>query len=232
MATEVNLNTALLSNLANRELIRTVLQPSFRDLQALPFSPQPVRQPQPLMPVPVSPTPASPSIVPVAAVPPAATSDVFDTLPFPSPGDRIRSDDIKALSQSLRLLHDALALSGALVGMPVEQAKMALAGQGYQIVRVMSVFGSEIADFNDPALNARRVVQAIPIEPGMPQVALIVTETVEVQRLMPNLIGLTYADASERLQGIMGDIVLPDNQVNADQLIGLTLTQAQSRIQS
>jgi hypothetical protein len=160
-------------------------------------------------------------------VPSAPTSDPFEVLPFPNPGDRIRADDFKALSQSLLLIRDVFSLSGALFGQNFGQAKLLLAAQHYEIRRVMTVFGAEIEQENDTSLDNRKVMQVLPIQLGTSQVAIIVTEAVETRRFAPNLLGLTYGEASERLRSILGDVTFPSMSTNATQPVGLTLAQAQ-----
>jgi hypothetical protein len=156
----------------------------------------------------------------------AAGKSSLETLPFPNPGDRIRADDIKALSSSLLLIRDAFALSGALFGQTFGQAKLVLGAQGYQVRQVMTVFGTQIENMEDESLDNRKVIQAIPVELGIRDVAVILTEAVETRRFAPNLLGLTYEAASERLQGVLGDVTYPSTPVTASQLVGLTLAEA------
>jgi hypothetical protein len=180
------------------------------------------RPPQPLPPV-LIPQPAAPPVVP-----PAPAENTFDSLPFPSPGDRIKAEDFKRLSQSLMLIHDALMLSASLLGRTFAEAKQALVSQQYEIQRVMSVFGNEVAQLEDASLDGRKVIQVIPLELGTKGVAVVLTEAVETRRSVPNLLNLTYSEASERLHGILGDVSVPSNPMTAQQLVGLSLDQAKA----
>lgn len=180
------------------------------------------RPPQALPPVPI-PQPAAPPVVP-----PAPAENSFANLPFPSPGDRIKAEDFKRLSQSLMLIHDALMLSASLLGRTFAEAKQALVSQQYEIQRVMSVFGNEVAQLEDASLDGRKVIQVIPLELGTKGVAVVLTEAVETRRSVPNLLNLTYSEASERLHGILGDVSVPSNPMTAQQLVGLSLDQAKA----
>jgi hypothetical protein len=160
------------------------------------------------------------------AVPTAPPSNPLEDLPFPSPGDRIKADDFKKLSQSLRVISDAFALSGALFGRSFGEAKQLLAAQQYVIASVMSVFGSEVDDLSDSALDTRKVIQIVPIKLGERAVAVVLTEAVETRRFAPNLLGLSYREASERLRATLGDITYPVSSMPASQLVGLTLAEA------
>jgi hypothetical protein len=186
----------------------------------------PPRQPAP---APTPPAPAPPVVTaPPPAVPLAPSTNPFDSLPMPSPGDRIKADDFKKLSQSLLLIRDAWQLSASLMGRTFGDAKQALVSQQYLIASVMSVFGHEIADENDPSLDSRKVIQVVPLELGEKNVAVVVTEAVETRRTVPNLLNLTYAEASERLESVMGDITVPSDGMSASQLVGLSLAQAKT----
>jgi hypothetical protein len=187
----------------------------------------PPRQPAPA-PTPPAPTPAPPVVTAPPVVPLAPSTNPFDTLPMPSPGDRIKADDFKKLSQSLLLIRDAWQLSASLMGRTFGDAKQALVSQQYLIASVMSVFGHEIADENDPSLDSRKVIQVVPLELGEKNVAVVVTEAVETRRTVPNLLNLTYAEASERLESVMGDITVPSDGMSASQLVGLSLAQAKA----
>ena len=176
----------------------------------------------PLPPVPI-PQPAAPPVVP-----PAPAENPFSSLPFPSPGDRIKAEDFKRISQSLMLVHDALMLSASLLGRSFAEAKQALVSQQYEIQRVMSVFGNEVAQLDDASLDGRKVIQVIPLELGTKGVAVVLTEAVETRRSVPNLLNLTYSEASERLHGILGDVSVPSNPMTAQQLVGLSLDQAKA----
>ena len=183
---------------------------------------RPAPQPQPPSPALVS-QPLAPPVVP-----PAPAENPFASLPFPSAGDRIKADDFKRLSQSLMLVRDALMLSGSLLGRTFGEAKQALVSQQYEIQRVMSVFGAELAQLGDPSLDSRKVIQVIPLDLGTKAVAVVLTEAVETRRSVPNLMNLTYREASERLQGVLGDVSVPSSPMQAQQLVGLSLDQAKA----
>ena len=181
-----------------------------------------IPRPQPPLPLPI------PQPLPPPVVPPAPAENTFSNLPFPSPGDRIKAEDFKRLSQSLMLIHDALMLSASLLGRTFAEAKQALVSQQYEIQRVMSVFGNELAQLGDASLDGRKVIQVIPLELGTKGVAVVLTEAVETRRSVPNLMNLTYQEASERLQGVLGDVSVPSNPMTAQQLVGLSLDQAKA----
>lgn len=182
------------------------------------------RPPSPQPPPPV----ATPPVATPPVVPPAPAENSFSNLPFPSPGDRIKADDFKRLSQSLMVIRDALLLSASLLGRSFAEAKQALVSQQYEIQRVMSVFGNELAQLNDPSLDGRKVIQVVPLELGTKAVAVVLTEAVETRRSVPNLLNLTYQEASERLQGVLGDVSVPSDPMTASQLVGLSLAQAKA----
>jgi hypothetical protein len=188
---------------------------------------EPGLKPRPTIRLPTTPLPVlQPAAPPV--VPPAPAENTFSSLPFPSPGDRIKAEDFKRLSQSLMLIHDALMLSASLLGRTFAEAKQALVSQQYEIQRVMSVFGNEVAQLDDASLDGRKVIQVIPLELGTKGVAVVLTEAVETRRSVPNLLNLTYSEASERLHGILGDVSVPSNPMTAQQLVGLSLDQAKA----
>jgi hypothetical protein len=175
-------------------------------------------------------TPTAPGMgalagAPVVPAAPGADSPLA-ALPFPSPGDRIKADDFKTLSRSLRLVQDAYALSSALSGRSFGEAKLALAAQQYQVLRAMSVFGAAVDDPSDTSLDQRRVLQVVPVTLGAPQVLVLVTEAVDTRRFAPNLIGLTYREAAERLRALFGDADRGSGPISTPQLVGLTLAQA------
>lgn len=179
----------------------------------------PGQQPLPAPPAPV------PQPLPPPVVPPAPADNPFANLPFPSPGDRIKAEDFKRLSQSLMLIHDALMLSASLLGRSFGEAKQALVSQQYEIQRVMSVFGNELAQLGDVSLDGRKVIQVIPLELGTKGVAVVLTEAVETRRTVPKLKDLTYRAAVERLEGVLGDVTLPSNPQTAPPLVGHLLGQ-------
>lgn len=186
---------------------------------------RPIPLPLPPQPVP-APPPVAPQPLPPAVVPPAPAENSFANLPFPSPGDRIKAEDFKRLSQSLMLIHDAWMLSASLLGRTFAEAKQALVSQQYEIHRVMSVFGNEIAELGDPTLDGRKVIQVVPMELGTKAIAVVLTEAVETRRSVPNLLNLTYNEAQERLHGVLGDVSVPSTPMSASQLVGLSLAQA------
>lgn len=159
-----------------------------------------------------------------------STTNPFQGLPSPSPGDRIKADDFKQLSQSLKVIYDVFSLSSSLFGSKFGEVKVALASQQYKISKVMSVFGTEIDDMDDESLDNRKVIQIVPVELGERQVVVVVTEAVETRRFMPNLLGLTHKEASERLRNVLGDITYPSTPVSVSQLVGLSLAEAQKRL--
>lgn len=158
------------------------------------------------------------------------SENAFADLPFPNPGDRIRAEDFRALSSGLLMVRDALALSGALFGQPLSQARAVLTAQQKTISRVMTVFGTEIENLDDASLDNRKVIHVLPVNLGEPGVVVVVTESVETRRFAPNLMGLTYREASERLRNIMGDVTFPSGPMNVSQLVGKTLAQAQDEL--
>src|SRR5262245_31244351 len=177
------------------------------------------------------PAPAPPPAPrPAPAVPVAPASNPFEDLPLPSPGDRIKADDFKKLSQSLRVVYNAFMLSGALFGRSFGEAKSLLAAQQYVVTGVMSVFGSEIDNLNDASLDARKVIQVIPVKLGERNVAVVLTEAVETRRFAPNLLGLSYREASERLRAILGEGAFPTSTMTASQLVGLSLNEARQTL--
>jgi hypothetical protein len=202
-----------------------------------PGRPWPLDRPwPPIRGLPTLTTPATPSIGPPAGVPsvpaaPAGTNP-FDAVPFPSPGDRIKADDFKMLSRSLCLIYDTYALSSALSGRSFGEVKLALAAQRYQVLRAMSVFGAAVDDPNDVSLDQRRVLQIVPAVLGEPRVLVLLSEAVDTRRFAPNLIGLTYREAAERLRTLFGDAAPGSRPVSTPQLVGLTLGQAREALTS
>ena len=193
-----------------------------RILKAQPAPPGPPSPPLLPQPPPVG-IPAPPQ------VPAPAGTNPFAALPFRSPGDRIKSDDFNALSQSLKTIYDMSLISSSLFGVSFGQAKLVLTSQQYVIQRVMTVFGTEIDNLADTSLDNRKVVQVLMV-PGERQVSVVVTEAVETRRFAPNLLGLTYREGSERLQALLGEITFPTTPINASQLIGLSLKEASQTI--
>ena len=217
---DFKLARSAISQLAASQLKRTALagiigkmkvSPSLSGGLARPEAP-PVVQP-----------PAAATPTPVAAL----QGNPLASLPFPNPGDRIRADDFRALSQSLLVIRDAFALSGGLFGQTFAQARSVLAAGNYLIVEVMTVFGTIFENLDDPSLDSRKVIQVLPLNLGEPEVVVVLTEAVETRRFAPNLIGLTHKEASERLRNILGDITFPGVSRSAGQLVGLSLADAQ-----
>lgn len=186
-----------------------------------------VLRPQAPQPLPAPPGPVVQPLPP-PVVPPAPAENPFASLPFPSPGDRIKAEDFKRLSQSLMLIHDALMLSASLLGRTFGEAKQALVSQQYEIQQVMSVFGTELAQLGDASLDGRKVIQVIPLELGTKDVAVVLTEAVETRRTVPNLRNLTYREASERLQGVLGDVSVASSSMSAPPLVGHSLGDAKT----
>lgn len=182
--------------------------------------------PQPL-PVPPQPAPALEPPPPAPAVPGPPADSPFAHLPFPSPGDRIKADDFKALSQSLNILYNMVVVSASLFGYTFAEAKAALAGQRYSIQRVLTVFGNEITNLADTSLDSRKVIQVIPAAPGDARVLVVVTEAVDTRRFAPNLIGLTYRDAASKIQTLLADVTISGPPQPAPNLTGLTLAAAE-----
>jgi hypothetical protein len=175
--------------------------------------------------------PPVPGAVPAPTVPPvigalAPGSNPFDHLPFPAPGDRIKADDFKALSQALTIVANMSKLSGSLLGHAFAEARTLLVGQGYQLVRVMSVFGTEIDNLGDTSLDARKIVQVVSTGLGGPGIAVVVTEAVDARRFVPNLSGLTYPQALERVHALVGQVPPGATAPTAPALVGLTLADA------
>jgi hypothetical protein len=195
------------------------------------FVPHPIPSPPTpavtVPPTPTPPTPAPPTLPPLPVVPAPPADSPFAHLPLPSPGDRIRADDFKALSQSLNILYNMVVLSASLFGSTLAEARAALTGQRYSIQRVMTVFGNEIANPNDTSLDSRKVIQVVPAAPGDPRVLVVVTEAVDTRRFAPNLIGLTYRDAASRIQTLLADVPIAGAPPSAPDLSGLMLTDAQ-----
>lgn len=201
------------------------LPPSFRE--AIRAQAQPRVTPATPMPAPAPPAAAVPAL---PVVPAAPGSNPFDTLPFPAPGDRIKADDFKNLSRALQIVADMTVLSGLLFGEAFGDAKLVLATQGYHIFRVMSVFGAEIDDLDDASLDGRKVIHVLPVAMGDRRTMVVVTEAVDTRRFVPNLMGLTYAEAQERTRALIGDVPLTGAPPTAPPLVGRTLAEAQQAL--
>lgn len=197
---------------------RLAIDKNFRARLPAPAPPAPPPSPPP-------PTPVPPPVA-VPALPAAPVSNPFASLPFRSPGDRIKSDDFNALAKGLQIIGDAYVLSGALFGAPFGQAKLQLAAQQYEIERVMTVFGAEVSAQVDASLDSRKVIQIVPTILGERRVMIVVTEAVETRRLAPNLLGLTYGDALERQRAAFGEGTFPAVSMTAAPLVGRSLGEA------
>lgn len=164
----------------------------------------------------------------------APTANPFQSLPFPAPGDRIKADDFKKLSQSLTIIVDLAALSAQLFGQPLGSAKATLAGQGYTLARVMSVFGNEPGGPADTSFDSRRVVQVIPTVLGEKGVMVLVSEAVETRRFAPNLtaggVSFTYNQALETVRSVLGEAGMTGLPMNSPDLLNKTLAQAARQI--
>lgn len=175
--------------------------------------------------------PPGPTRVPTAhpprqpgPVPSAPSGNPFDDLPFPSPGDRIKADHFKALSQSLRLLAEAQQVSSALFGQPFGTARTVLESQGYSIQDVMSVHGHELTG-DDNSLDERKVLIVRPVRLGESGVAVVVSEVSDVRRTMPNLTGMTYGDARDTMRNTLGNLAAGP-AMSTPNLVGQSLAQA------
>lgn len=172
--------------------------------------------------------------LPPPTVPAAPSSSPFAELPFPGPGDRIKADDFKKLSQSLKIIADMALLAAQLFGRTYGEARAALAGQGYTVARVMSVFGSEPAGPADPSFDGRRVVQVLPGALGERGVLVVVTEAVETRRFAPNFTSggatYTYRQAVETMRSLLGEAALAGLPMDAPNLLDRTLAQAAREI--
>lgn len=192
-------------------------------------------QPMPLQPfTPPVPPPASPPVLlpPAPVAEPTLTAPApgnpFAALPHPAPGDRIRADDFKNLSQALRIIYDAFALSAALYGYSLGEARLALASREYEIARVLTTGGAEPGGPGDPSLDGRRVLQVIPIVLGERRVSVLVGETVENRRYMPDLVGsgVTYGQAAQVVRDRLADLPTTGAPMVVPDLNNLSLTDA------
>ena len=204
-----------------------VVGPIFTPTRPAP-TPTPTPAPAPA-PVPQAPAPAAP-LPPLPLPTPPATSP-FANLPFPNPGDRIRAEDFQTLSLSLRLLYETYVLGGSLFGMAFGEARTRLTSQGYQLARVLSVFGADLSP-DDTALDARTVLLVQPLTLGERQVTVVLSEvaTAPGPRTMPDLTRrYTFRQAQEALRAQLGDVP-PGAPIAAPDLRGMTLAEAQSAI--
>jgi hypothetical protein len=158
------------------------------------------------------------------AAPPTADNP-FTDLPYPSPGDRIKADDFRRLSQCLAVVQQMAALSAALFGHTLGEARLALAAQQFVIERVLTVFGREVAGTGDASLDSRTIVQVVPAVLGERRLLVVVSEAVETRRLTPSLVGRTYTEARDLLRATVGDA--GGASVPVGSLVNLTLGEAQ-----
>jgi hypothetical protein len=222
------------SRVSEQPVVSRVLRPDVLRRIAVPGiapgEPAPPPTPTPVQPPPV----AVPASLPAPIVPPAPNTNPFAELPYPAPGDRIKADDFKKLSQSLRVIADMAVLSGQLFGRTFGEAKVALAGQGYAVARVLSVFGSEPGSANDPSFDGRRVVQVLPAALGENAVLVMVTEAVETRRFAPNFttggVNYTYRQAVETMRSVLGEAGMSGLPMGAPNLLEKTLAQATREI--
>ncbi len=177
-------------------------------------------------PIPMMPPTPVPQPTPTPVAPTLSADNPFQHLPQPNPGDRIKSDDFRVYSQCLAALQSACMLSATLFGRTLAEARPLIAAQQLTIERVMSVFGTMMSSAADPALEQRRVVQVSPVAFGERRLLVVVSEAVETRRLTPNLMGLPYAEASQRIRAAVGDATFPQMSVRAGQLVGATLGDA------
>jgi hypothetical protein len=196
-----------------------------------PGAPPPPPLPTPAPPSPgLAPPPPGPVFLPVPTPPQAPPANPFADLTFPSPGDRIKAEDFRRLSQALRILSDTYALAGATFGHPLGQVRLALAAQQYEIARVVSVYGSEPIDPNDTSLDDRKVLEVTPLVLGERRVAIVVTEAADTRRYMPNVVGLTYSQAAEQIRAQLGDVIARGGPIVVPPLEGLTVSEAAQRV--
>ena len=156
-------------------------------------------------------------------------SNPFKKLPTAVAGAPIKAADFNTFSEALRALAEVSALAASLFGKSFAQARSVLTEGNYAIEQVMSVFGTEISNVEDPTLDDRKVIQVVPMELGERRVAVVLTEVVQTQRTVPNLMGLTYR---ERLQGVLGDVTFSQTSRPAPDLTGRTLEEARTLLSS
>jgi hypothetical protein len=167
-------------------------------------------------------------------VPAAPAANPFTELPFPAPGDRIKADDFKKLSQSLKIIADLALLSAQLFGRSFGEAKTVLVGQGYGIARVMSVFGNELVGPTDPSFDGRRVISVLPATLGERDVVAVVSETVETRRFAPNFtsggVSYNYHQAVETMRSVLGEAGMSGLPMESPDLLGKSLAEAARQI--
>lgn len=199
---------------------RPILRP---DLLAK-ISPSLIIPPRPVAPPPAPSPEPPPAATPAPPLPAATNETIFDKLPFPQAGERIRAEDFRALSQALTVVADSVALASALLGQSYGQARMALTAQQYVIERVLTIFGAELADPGSASLDDRTVLSVAAVKLGDRRVDIVLSEAVDTRQMTPNLLGLTYDDANERMRLLVGDGA--GGAIPAPQMVGLTLDEA------
>jgi hypothetical protein len=204
----------------------TGLTPNMVLKTMIPLAPGKVVQPIPRPAPNPAPAPAAPTTTPAPApvLPAAPPTNPFELLPMPSAGDRIRSEDFRALSTALRLVYDASVLSAGLFGRSFAEAKLLLAAQQYEIARVITVLGTELTAIEDNSLDDRRVVQVMPTALGENGILVVLTEAVDQRRFVPDLTTApTYRDAVALLRDRVGTGPVSAVPVVAPNLVGLSL---------
>jgi len=204
----------------------TAFDPTRRLRDLGPFTPPAPPPPAPPPPLPIPPAP--PQALPT--LPRVPDDNPFNHLPFPTPGDRVRSDDFRQLSLCLQLVQASSQLSAALFGQTLSAARPFLQAQGRVLARVMTVFGTVLEDPNDTTLDERRIMQVLPVIIGEPEVQVIVSEAVETRRLSPSLIGLRYPAATGALSASIGQGTIAAAPIRAPELLGRSLGEAANLI--
>jgi hypothetical protein len=177
----------------------------------------------------VTPVAAQPPPPPAPAPPQAPAADAFADLPFPSPGDRIKAEDFRKLSQGLRTIADAYAMAGAAFGQPLGAVRTALAAQGYEVARVVATGGAELGA-GDTSLDNRKVLHVAPLAIGQRRVGVVIAEAAEAARQMPNIVGMTYRQAQAVVGQQLGDVAARGGPMTVPSLTGRTLSEAQRAV--
>jgi len=156
----------------------------------------------------------------------------FKNLPVDEIGEAkpIKAGHVQKIYDSLKIIYDTYSLTGEVFGQSFGEAKRTIAAKDYRIQKIMTVFGKEIDNQEEESMDDRKVIQVLPTELGEQDVAVILTEVVKTQRLMPNLEGLTYEEASERLRETLSDVTLPSSPVRAPELVDLSLSKAKQKL--
>jgi hypothetical protein len=212
---------------------QSLVEPTSRGPDTDPGNAQP-----PLSPFQRVPPEAAATDIPVPAtpvVPAAPATNPFAELPFPAPGDRIKADDFKKLSQSLKIVAGLALLSAQLFGRTFGEARVLLVGQGYGIARVMSVFGNEPGGPTDTSFDNRRVIQVVPATLGERNVLVLVSEAVETRRFAPNFtaggVSYNYRQAVETMRSVLGEAGMSGLPMESPNLVQRTLAEAARQIQ-